>query len=309
MLVEKVVREKRSFRGYPYWVLEDRYVPRIHDSFLDCVLYLYKSREQAAKGERTGGTGFLVGMQSERHTDRVFLYAVTNRHVVQRGSLFIRLNTKTGLTDILETAITHWHFTDDQDIAVCPLALAPSHHKFKCVPANKFLTKETVLKENIGPGDDIFLVGRFMNHEGRQCNTPTVRFGNLSMMPLEPVGHASNQTRAQESFLGDVRAIAGYSGSPVFILPRLLDTSGGATVFTIRSPDPWLLGVEWGYLNQDDPEWGPVGGGVKENSGMTAIVPAWCLLELLCSAALTSVRKAVEDRLDEEQAKLGTSLT
>jgi hypothetical protein len=283
-------------------------MPRIHDSYLDCVLYLYKSRDQAIRGERRGGTGFLVGILSEVNPNVVFIYAVTNRHVVQNGSLFIRLNTQDGATDVLESAIGHWQFSADQDIAVAPIRMA-NNHRFKFVPTSRFLTKQILIDERIGPGDDVFLVGRFMNHEGRQCNTPTVRFGHLSMMPLDPVGHSSNQSHSQESFLADVHAIAGYSGSPVFLCVRVIDIDGNnIRVGPKSSLDPWLLGVEWRYLNQDDPEWGPVARGVRENSGMTAIVPAWRLHDLLHIPELAAVREAEETKLREELARRGANL-
>jgi hypothetical protein len=311
MLLTTHFVERRSFRGYPYWVLEDVNVARIEDNFLDCVLYMYKSREDAISGRAKGGSGFLVGIKSAAHSDMSFVYAVSNRHVVQNGSLFIRLNTKEEVIDVLDTTIAQWRFTDNQDIAVCPLALS-GNHKIRLVLDATFITKEIVSAENIGPGDDIFLVGRFMNHEGKQCNTPTVRFGHVSMMPRDPVGHSTNFSGTQESFLGDVHAISGFSGSPVFVAGSAMRQMpvGKASVLQFRQPAPvWLLGVEWGYLNQDDPEWGPIAKGVKENSGMTAIVPAWRLRELLDIEELQNIRKAEDDKISIERSKAGTTLT
>jgi hypothetical protein len=31
------------------------------------------------------------------------------------------------------------------------------------------------------------MVGRFINHEGKQRNLPALRYGNIAMMPLEPI--------------------------------------------------------------------------------------------------------------------------
>src|SRR6185437_11651074 len=107
----KVFREKRSARGHPYWVLEDEHIPRIGESFLDCVLYLYRSKSDAEQGVihtselLRGGSGFLIGIPSTTMDNRFYVYAVSNRHVVTKNP-FIRLNTKDGRTDVLEVQPT-----------------------------------------------------------------------------------------------------------------------------------------------------------------------------------------------------------
>jgi hypothetical protein len=35
----------------------------------------------------------------------------------------------------------------------------------------------------IFPGDEVFLYGRLVTHDGQQRNKPVVRFGNISMFP------------------------------------------------------------------------------------------------------------------------------
>lgn len=65
----------------------------------------------------------------------------------------------------------------------------------------------------------MFVVGRFVNAEGRQKNLPTLRFGNIAQSPQEKI----KQDRVfgsfeQESYLVEARTISGYSGSPVCVL-------------------------------------------------------------------------------------------
>src|SRR5687768_2114902 len=55
-------------------------MPRIPPKFLNSVFYLYKSEDDAERGEDFGGTGFLVGVPS-RNAGHMFVYAVTNWHV------------------------------------------------------------------------------------------------------------------------------------------------------------------------------------------------------------------------------------
>jgi hypothetical protein len=40
-------------------------MPRIPDGFLDCVVYLYRSEDEAKEGSGIGGSGFLAGIISD----------------------------------------------------------------------------------------------------------------------------------------------------------------------------------------------------------------------------------------------------
>jgi hypothetical protein len=152
------------------------------------------------------------------------------------------------------------------------------------------------------------MVGRFVNHEGRQRNTPTARFGNISMMPWEPV---RNPLRgAQESFLVETRSLGGYSGSPVFlhILPYTARAGKEGYYMPEQGAGPWLLGVDWGHL--------PITEEVKaknsnteldedliveSNSGQMGVVPAWKLRELLYKEEVAEMRKHWDDQIAKEQ--------
>lgn len=269
-------------------------MPRIDDAFLDCSIYLYHSQADAERGSihSNGGSGFVVGVPSA-FPNRVFTYAISNRHVVE-ASPVIRLNTKSGVLDIFDFKTTHWTFSDDQDIAVCPISFSDAH-KFRYVPRGAFLTRERIEQERIGPGDDVFMVGRFVNHEGQQRNTPSVRFGNLAMMPDEPVRHNFNSSKGQLSFLVDIRTVGGYSGSPVFVCGRTFSKANGG--WSLSPPNgPWLLGVEWGHLLDHN--------GI--NTGMSGVVPAWCLDELLNAPHLAKQRDDADEVCRRQQVALGT---
>jgi len=143
-------------------------------------------------------------------------------------------------------------------------------------------------------------MGRFVNHEGRQLNTPSLRLGNLSMMPNEPIMQTNGH--AQISFLVETHSSGGYSGSPVvlFIRPserpyRRIDPS--------LSGGLWLLGVDWGHIAQwqpvtqkGDPETTLDDWGIRSNTMMTGVVPAWQLRELLDIKYFKDMRR----RLDEQ---------
>jgi hypothetical protein len=231
------------------------------------------------------------------------MYAVTNRHVIESGNSTLRLNTSDGKMNILDLEERYWAFHpagDDLAIYALP-AIDPSRHKYKSLGIeDHFVSNDVVQTYNIGPGDDVFVVGRFINQDGKQKNIPSVRFGNIAQMPLEPimVSRASGDF-AQESFIVEAKSIGGYSGSPVFVgmNPLLLRPERAG----LTSNRALLLGVCWGYIN----DWSPVcdtsgnllasGAKVRSNTGMMAVVPAWKLKELIMSPKVVAHRKEREE--------------
>lgn len=45
------------------------------------------------------------------------------------------------------------------------------------------LVTQDFAEEEFGPGDDVFMVGRFMDHAGKDRNHPALRCGNIAMNP------------------------------------------------------------------------------------------------------------------------------
>jgi hypothetical protein len=258
-------------------------VPRISDEFLDCSFYTYDSAPSARAGEQYGATGFFVGVPREGSSGLPHTYAITNSHAI-KTHVVIRLNTQAGDLDIVETERTDWvYHPDGDDVAALPITL-DSKHSFRLVPISMLLTEEDVAKYRIGPGDEVFLVGRFISHDGRQTNLAAVRFGNISMLPHEPVEHPSGIK--QSSFLVECRSLPGNSGSPVFLdaVPHQRNT--------VRTPGQVppqkLLGIDWGHLprhasvlERDRRTVVSEGWCVEVNSGMAGVVPAWKIKELL----------------------------
>ncbi len=270
-------------------------MPRIDDRILQCTVYLYPSAHDANNGEKAGGTGFLVDVSSEwcPHT-----YAVTAKHVItEQRSPVVRVNTENNCHEVLPIRPESWiPHPDGDDIAVCPIELDVQKHRFTSIPLHMFITPEIVTAYYIGPGDDVFMVGRLINHEGRQRNLPTARFGNIAMMPYEPLRHPTGIM--QESFVVEVRSWSGFSGSPVFVW---ITGSDGRLKSFVMTPTlgPWLLGVDWGHIL----DWEQVyennqrtGAAVRANTGMTGVVPAWKLVEILNSEELVRQRKEKDEK-------------
>jgi len=82
-------------------------MPRIHDRFLDCVVYLYPDRPRAEAVESAGGSGFLVGISLGisplQERDFFTIVVVTNHHVVyEGGNRTVRVNTRDEVIDIFK---------------------------------------------------------------------------------------------------------------------------------------------------------------------------------------------------------------
>lgn len=271
-------------------------MPRISDEVQDSIIYLYPTAEAARSGEDVGGTGFLVGwVEGGTGPPVEHVYAVTCAHVIVDGGPIIRLNTKDGDWDVIEREEADWlQEPSGIDLAVCPVEFSPNH-KFRYTGINDFLEDGKIKKFNIGPGDDVFMVGRFVNHDGKQRNTPTLRFGNIAMMPGEPL--TGWQNVPQESFLVDMRSRSAFSGSPVFVYIAPTAIRMDIPKWTQMQSDtfygPWLLGVDWGHIplhakvlgpNRDkngnrlpvDEDWD-----VLMVSGINAVTPAWRVWEFI----------------------------
>ncbi len=185
---------------------------RISDEILQMSFFVYKSFVGARTGESSGGSGFLVSVRYPEHPGYGSVYAVTNAHVIEgcSANVVLRLNTKNKGICFETTAQSDWRKHPTEDIAVLLLKLNWEVFEYVTFPIEWFMTAKRMEYVNLGIGDDTFMVGRFIGHEGKQKNLPTVRFGNISMMPEEPIKFPKRPPA--KMFLVECRSISGYSG-------------------------------------------------------------------------------------------------
>jgi hypothetical protein len=271
-------------------------MPRIHDDHFACVFYLYPSENAAEEGERTGGTGFFVKLQPDPESSARH-FAVTNRHVIDGGSVVMRVQRADGSIEVFDTLERDWicHRTDDLAALECraPIVNAETF----AIDVEDFLVPEWIEAHRIGPGDETFSIGRVMNVEGKLRNTPAVRFGNISQVGGEPiVVDSAGWKRPQESILVEARSLPGYSGSPVFVYrPHFapVEMKNGDPVKAFGHQfGPVLLGVDWAHINEflevQDQGGKELPYKVRSNAGIMAVVPAWKLAELIIGGISTS---------------------
>jgi len=204
-------------------------MPRVPQDIIDSVFYLYKNKEDAEQGNCPGGTGFIIACPLNDDVIPVAwaYYGITNWHVACRdGFSVVRINTISGGTDILEFGPEDWNFiARGPDLAVVPLNLNRDIYTRSCVRSHLFISKSEL--REIGVGDDVFMLGLFVDHGGTTTNIPKARFGNVSMLPSSGATIEQPTKYDGESFILDMHSRAGYSGSPVFIYRTPLgDLSG-----------------------------------------------------------------------------------
>jgi hypothetical protein len=267
-------------------------VPRIADEIVECSVYLYSSKKAAMEGHQAGGSGFLVHVPSDIDKTYSQIYAVTNRHILDEGFTVLRLTKKSGGIDTFPTERQSWiPHPLGYDVEVLPIELPRENFRWRSVSTDLFISPEIIETYRIGLGDDAFLIGRLVTHEGKQKNSPIVRFGNVSLMadPNEPIRCKGYD---QEGFLVECRSLSGFSGSPVFVqTERSYSGEDAARVAQARRDvlfhtrettnppgkvesfswvrndppqnnlvtisgrfGPWLLGIDWGHI----PLWRPV---------------------------------------------------
>ena len=288
---------------------------RIHDGFLDCAIYIYPTESAARIGEQAGGSGFIIAYPLNPLPWRE-IYLVTNQHVIAKcpQDVFVRFNTTLGKTDIKPIAKHSWFpHPHGDDVAICPYGQSMDEYSYSYVDFEQFMTPSRQEAEDIGIGDEVFMVGRFINHEGKQQNHPALRYGHIAMMTGEPIKDVRTGIE-QESYVIECRSMGGYSGSPVFVTTMALHMARARRETTARTlpRGPWLFGINWCHIHHRMPinvasentfvltEPEIVKPGCEytlANTGMAGVVPIGKLIGLLESDEVKEQRRESEKKL------------
>ena len=304
-----------SSSGLPYTRWARVGMPKIPRTVIDTIFFLFRDREAAERGDNPGGTGFIVAVPSERtHSAFPHYYAVSCHHAVCTGGYScIRLNRTGGGSEIIELGPDEWRFEPSRgDIAACLLDIDDAALQVSAIPLGQFLTRERASQDEIGVGEDVFMVGLFLDaawQVAKTRNTPMARFGNISAMPSpDALFRISGIGGRREYLIVDMHSRDGISGSPVcvfrtpmadFTKPIEKQPLLGGSVF-------YFLGIHCGQF----PElWGVKrrarraraesaalieGDCIIGLSGLTLAAPAWDIAELLQCERFKQERARVE---------------
>jgi hypothetical protein len=180
-------------------------------------------------------------------------------------------------------------------------------HKFTYIHTSLLFNDVYNEQCKIGVGDNVFMVGRFLGFDGGITNLPSARFGHISVMPTpikQPTGYIG------DSYCIDLNSRTGYSGSPVFVYRTPADNLEEA--FRTKKPFAeihfflYLLGIHWGQFKEEYPieHYGsPIESHAIGGSGMTLVIPAQRIYELLCIKAIRDKRIIEGDKILYEHFK------
>jgi hypothetical protein len=303
-------------------------MPKLKRDIFNAVFYLYREEPTpSGKNKITGpwGTGSVIGRPIDG-TRFYHLYGVTNRHIAHKaGASIIRINTKDGKTRCLEYQPDDWQFIPQQDdIAVVDITddLVGDDDEIALIGEREFISEKILGSHEIGPGDDVFMIGLFSDAHGGKRNVPIVRFGNIAMIANNNVLIEENSDLPMRPcHLTDMRSKAGFSGSPVFVyrIPEMdLDRPPGSPL-QLKSGQKFLalLGIHCGqfwertkvYKDSMRKNEG-LGDPIKEGDALyiqgavNIVIPAWRITEVLDLKEFDVERKKREPRLREEDLRL-----
>lgn len=151
----------------------------------------------------------------------VYLYAkyqfvgVTNLHNVCRdAACVIRANCKVCEPDAIAIEPDQWAFiSGGTDLAISPpIRVDPGSHDMSVASIETLLTKEEEASQEIDVADDVFMIGRFIDFDGKETNEPAYRFGHISTKDARVQQSTGYNGR---SIVLDMHSRTGFSGSPV----------------------------------------------------------------------------------------------
>ena len=262
----------------------------------DCVAFV------CVKNLTTGeyqpkGTTFLVSVEGSS-------YFVTAAHVIKGirdqlgcSDIFLRVNMKNAPLDYIPTKVTDWiiHPRPNVDVAMLPIDLS---NEIDCIalPVETAASRENLLaredrEDAIAVSDAVFMTGLFVNHYGKEKNTPIIRVGNIAMLPEEPI---KTRIGFMEAFLIEARSIGGLSGCPVFIniSPQYgMSRRGGPSIYWLG-----LVHGHWdGPLSEMDAVAEEDAASGSINMGIAVVVPVESILGLINSPAFVTERRRKND--------------
>jgi hypothetical protein len=295
----------------------------IQPEYRKCAGFLYAQDDGG--NDVPVGTAFFVEievMDTLRH-----VYAVTAQHVVnQDRDLILRVNIKTegppSSKSVANIRIRHddWSRHPSNDVAIVRF-IPKGNYDIRPIPYDDLMVKteegprpkpdEGNTWIELGLGDALFFVGMFSPYRGHSRIEPIIRFGNIALMPDDPIEiklDRGTAHRGVEAYLAEADSWGGQSGSPAFLLltpDRHAHMSGGLNTFFGETPTP-LVGLVHGHFDLTFPvmtegESGPESHDVfksKINSGITIIIPSYCIKEMLDGEPFASQRRqaGIEER-------------
>jgi hypothetical protein len=275
----------------------------------------------AGGGVEDLGTGFFVydpvDANDAKGIPQNTIYVVTARHNVQRDpdegppieSIKLRLNTKDGRSDTIDTKPECWTHHDTADVSVYsfPAEGRPSeavydylYYPLRAWPGPFYADEEGAKHEPepfMAPGDEVFMTGLLVHHPGVTRIMPIIRVGNIAAIPEDPINLSTGPDRV---ILMESRSISGLSGSPVFVQfpPSRYDEDWNVEhlappVVPGAAGPMYLIGLNHGVFESEGNDIDGIGDaseGEPLNVGISIVVPIGRARELIDGPKLKGER-------------------
>ncbi|HEX8798367.1 MAG TPA: hypothetical protein VF772_07140, partial [Terriglobales bacterium] len=255
------------------------------------------------------GSGFVVAVPGARANSH--LYLVTAKHLAERMEccpIIMGFSYRDGSKALVEADDVHWyaHPTEAAAVDVAATPFAPAQRDqldLEPVPEHLFSSGERMGKASIGVGDEITAIGMFTRFSYEDRHLPIVRTGNLAMLPTLRI-----PVKNFEPMEAYVAEIEGLSGSPLWVRPTASFNAGQKDGGEEKQSVPLNGDTEMIFLGLLHGRW-EIGERAMQGlsaqytknmtSGMSIIVPAHKILEVINQPELAAMRK----KKDEEPAK------
>ena len=285
---------------------------RLPDRILNTACFFAYKEEKP----RYGGTGFVAAVRGIH--GNAYLYLVTAKHVAEKLEacpFIVGFNHKDGSKAEIDADEVKWYYHPTEpnavDAAVTPFA--PTQYNLldlELVPEEFFTTPEVIRKACIGIGDEITTVGLFTRFSGKDRNFPIARTGNLAMLPTERI--PVKKFDPMEAYLAEGRSIGGLSGSPAWVRQTAYMTlTQGKTnpIPFCGGSDIYFLGLLHGHWDVPEDVMSRAGVEYAEavNMGISIIVPAHKILEIIYQSELVAMRKKNDDGITAELGPVADS--
>ena len=187
------------------------------------------------------------------------------------------------------------HPSEADSVDVAATFLSPLVRGFPVytpIPVSIFATDKRIAEYNIGLGNETITIGLFSGFTGTARLTPLVRTGTIAMMPREKLGHP--RIGDIDAFLVEGLSMNHQSGSPVLVrsgLSQPVFTADGQR-YDLEGGGPLhFLGLLQGHYDTEPLHEREV----KQNMGVTIVIPARKVLETLYHPSLVEFRAILDD--------------
>lgn len=252
-----------------------------------CVVFI--GLQMADTTMRIVGTGILI---YDDISAKKLLYIVTAKHVLEgihgKGldQVYIRVNLNDGTSKWYVTEYTDWKLNSDKNVDVgIYQAAGDSSWDHISYQLSTSLSDALITENEIGVGDEVFVIGLFTHHHGQRRNIPIARIGNISAMKEEKI--QTNQ-HLMDAYLIEARSIGGLSGSPVFINLGEVRYIQGQIKHSIGGRAFILMGLIYGHYdvkstNIDEVEFDAQSESRSENvnTGIAIVTPVEKIIETI----------------------------